>query len=122
MQIDYAREMAFIALDPNAEDPTQTLGVARAMTDPDNVVAEFAIILRPDAQGHGLGQLLLDKMIRYLKSRGTERVVAEVLRENTAMRELAQRNGFEVDRAASDSTSLRYVLELGGARPDPGTA
>ena len=63
-------------------------------------------------KGSGLGQRLLDKMVRYLQGHGTQRLVALVLRENTAMRKLATHSGFELDPAGSDNTSLRYVLEL----------
>jgi acetyltransferase len=115
VQIDYEREMAFVALEPQPDGTTRTLGVVRAIADPDNVEAEFAIILGADVQRRGLGQLLLDKMIRYLKDHGTQRVVAMVLRENRAMRALATRSGFKVDAALSDSTPLRYVLELRSA-------
>ncbi len=112
VQIDYEREMAFVALAPQADGRTRTLGVARAVTDPDNVEAEFAIILRGDAQGQGLGRLLLDKMIRYLAGRGTRRMSALVLRQNTTMRELAAGSGFQIDRAESDDDCLRFVLTL----------
>ena len=112
VQIDYEREMAFVALEPQPDGTPRTLGVVRAVADPDNVEAEFAIILGVEAQGQGLGRLLLDKMVRYLKGHGTQRLVAIVLRENKAMRELATRSGFQVDAAGSDNTTLRYVLEL----------
>ena len=42
---------------------------------PDNVEAEFAIIVRSDLKGRGLGQLLLGKMIGYLRAHGTQRMV-----------------------------------------------
>jgi len=114
-QIDYAREMAFIAVRRGGDGQEQTLGVVRATADPDNIEAEFAIVVRSDLKGHGLGHLLLDKMIRYLRSRGTRRVVGFVLHENLAMRDLAMSNGFVVDRAGSDADALRLVLPLGGA-------
>jgi acetyltransferase len=84
------------------------------VTDPDNVEAEFAIILRGDAKGQGLGRLLLDKMIRYWTGRGTRRMSAIVLRENSAMRELATGGGFKIDHAGSDIDCLRFVLPLDG--------
>ena len=115
VQIDYEREMAFVALEPQPDGSTRTLGVARAVTDPDNVEAEFAIILRGDAKGQGLGQLLLDKTIRFLAGRGTRRMAALVLPENGAMRELAVGRGFQIDAAGSDSDCLRYVLALDAA-------
>jgi acetyltransferase len=110
-QIDYAREMAFIAVGQGEAGP-ETLGVVRAVADPDNVEAEFAIIVRTDLKGMGLGHLLLDKMVRYCHAQGTQRLVALVLRENDPMLGLARELGFEVDRDASDSDALRLVLSL----------
>ena len=112
VQIDYAREMALVALVVRPDGTTDIIGVVRAVADPDNVEAEFAIIVRSDMKGQGLGHLLLGKMIGYLKASGTQRMVGEVLRENQAMRELARANGLHADAAALDDTSLRYVLAL----------
>ncbi|MGZ5236509.1 MAG: bifunctional acetate--CoA ligase family protein/GNAT family N-acetyltransferase [Caldimonas sp.] len=111
-QIDYAREMAFIAVRKGADGAEQTLGVVRSIADPDNVEAEFAIVVRSELKGEGLGHILLAKMIAYLRRQGTQRLVALVMRENRAMRELAVDQGFSVDADASDSDTLRLVLEL----------
>jgi acetyltransferase len=113
-QIDYAREMAFIAVRTLADGTAQTLGVARAVIDPDNVDAEFGIIVRSDLKARGLGQLLLRKTIAFLTGRGTERLVAVVLRENRAMRELALAHRFTIDTAASDAQVLCFALDLQG--------
>ncbi|WP_280156041.1 bifunctional acetate--CoA ligase family protein/GNAT family N-acetyltransferase [Piscinibacter sp. XHJ-5] len=112
VQIDYAREMAFVALLVDGDGTSDTVGVVRAIADPDNVEAEFAIIVRSDMKGQGIGHLLLDKMIRYLKASGTQRMVGEVLRENEAMRELARAHGLHADPTHSDGASVHYVLEL----------
>lgn len=114
-QIDYAREMAFIAVRTASGESPQTIGVVRAVADPDNVDAEFAILVRSDLKGRGLGQLLMRKMVDYLRARGTQRIVAEVQRENTAMQELARANGFTVDAQSSDAAIERFVLELRGS-------
>ena len=111
-QIDYSREMAFIAVRSGPDGTPETLGVVRAVADPDNVDAEFAVIVRSDLKGHGLGQLLLARMIGYLRGRGTRRMVGLVMRENATMRELALGAGFSVDAAGSDSDTVRLVLEL----------
>ncbi|MEO6745604.1 MAG: bifunctional acetate--CoA ligase family protein/GNAT family N-acetyltransferase [Caldimonas sp.] len=116
-QIDYAREMAFIAVEMLPSGAEQTLGVVRAVADPDNVEAEFAIIVRSDLKGEGLGHRLLAKMIGYLRSRGTQRLSAYVLRENVSMRELAASHAFVVDPARSDSDALCYTLDLTAAEP-----
>ena len=112
VQIDYAREMAFIAIETRSDGNGETVGVVRAVADPDNLEAEFAIIVRSDLKGQGLGHLLLNKMIRYLNGRGTQRVAGEVLRENRAMQDLFSSNGFHVDATQSASESVRYVLDL----------
>ena len=111
-QIDYSREMAFIAVRTDADGTQHTIGVVRAVTDPDNVVAEFAIVVRTDLKAQGLGALLMDKMIKYLKSRGTQRMVALVLPDNRAMLELASSAGMVLDKANSDSDALNLVLKL----------
>lgn len=112
VQIDYDREMAFVVLEAQPDGTQRTLGVVRAVADPDNVEAEFAIILAAEVQGQGLGQRLLDKMVGYLQGHGTQRLVALVLRENTGMRELATQAGFRLDTPGSDHEALRYVLDL----------
>jgi acetyltransferase len=108
-QIDYAREMAFIAEERGA-DGLRTLGVVRAVADPDNVEAEFGIIVSSDLKGHGLGQLLLAKLIAYLRSQGTQRLVAYVLHGNRGMLGLARTMGFTVD--SSDTDALHLTLPL----------
>ena len=117
VQIDYAREMAFIALAPGADGSLETLGVVRAVADPDNREAEFAVIVRSDLKGRGLGDLLMGKLVRYLRDHGTQRVVGDVLRENRPMRELASRMGFRADDSVHDDSALHYVLEL-QTKPD----
>ncbi len=112
VQIDYAREMAFIALDIASDGSAETLGVARAVCDPDNVEAEFAILVRTDVQGHRLGTTLFSKLIRYLQERGTNRIVGYVLRENQSMRHLVESLGFEVASLTKEPGAIYYVLEL----------
>jgi len=90
----------------------QTLGVVRAIADPDNIDAEFAIIVRSDLKGRGLGHLLLSKMIDYLAGRGTRRIVGYVLRENTGMHKLVRTHGFVLDESASDPDALHFVRVL----------
>jgi acetyltransferase len=94
-QVDYDREMAFIAVGTDASGQPETLGVARAIRDPDNTEAEFAIAVRSDLKGQGLGHLLLNRLIEYVRSQGTPRLVGLVLRENLTMLSLAQSVGFE---------------------------
>lgn len=93
-QIDYDREMAFIVALTDVSGRSHTLAVARAVADPDNETAEFAIAVRPDQKGKGLGRLMMARIIDYARSRGTTWMIGEALRENTAMISLAKSCGF----------------------------
>jgi acetyltransferase len=114
-QIDYEREMAFIATAPTPNGREETLGVVRAVADPDNQEAEFAITVRSDLKGGGLGELLMRKLIHHFQSRGTRRMVGEVLKENERMLELARELGFEVDPTHQELDTTRVGLALQGA-------
>lgn len=110
-QIDYEREMAFIATREGADHSEETLGVVRVVTDPDNVSAEFAILVRSDMKGHGLGDLLMRKIIAYCRQRGTGQIVGDILRENQAMRSLAAELGFEnIGTQGNDVVEVRLKL------------
>lgn len=95
-QIDYDREMAFIATRLDTEKHPETLGVVRAVADPDNIRAEFAIIVRSDIKGFGLGSILMEKLIRYGRERGVKELHGEVLEENRDMLSFAHKFGFTV--------------------------
>jgi Acyl-CoA synthetase (NDP forming) len=106
-QIDYDREMTFVAIDGHGG----LVGEVRAACDPDNREAEFAIQVRRDWQGRGLGRLLLERMIGYLAQRGTGRLVGVCLRENDAMAALARCLGFTIE-ADADRKAVRLSLDL----------
>ncbi len=117
VQIDYGREMAFVATvaEPGGEE--RTLGVARALADPDNVGAEFGIIVRPEMKGTGLGRILMDKLIRYQRAAGTQRMTATVLAENARMRQLGQALGFSERPTPDEPDTVELTLPLQPAAP-----
>ena len=110
-QIDYDREMAFIAVDDVAGKDAETLGVVRAIADPDGTRAEFAILVRSDLKGRGLGAFLLEKIIRYCRERGIEEITGDVLLANHRMLALARQLGFEVE-AGIEPALARVRLSL----------
>jgi acetyltransferase len=111
-QIDYDREMAFIATAPKPDGSgPETLGVVRTITDPGNETAEYAILVRSDLKGLGLGRKLLEKMVRYCRARGTSSIIGQVMRENTAMLDLISALGFE-SRMVPDEDLFEVVLRL----------
>ena len=112
-QIDYDREMAFIAINLNeGEDKGETIGEVRAYFDPDNTTAEFAIVVRTDLKLKGLGTILLDKMIRYCKMRGTKILMAYTLRDNKAMQALGKKLGFKIKSDPDDPETIILTLDI----------
>ncbi|MDB5824916.1 MAG: family N-acetyltransferase [Herminiimonas sp.] len=110
-QIDYDREMAFIATRKRADGESETLGVARAISDPDNERAEFAVVVRSDLKGRGLGPLLMKRLIDYSRSHGTGELVGEVLAYNSHMLRMMTRFGFDIKPIPGEGTmQLRLAL------------
>jgi acetyltransferase len=111
-QIDYDREMAFIAVSKNMNGSDETLGVVRAIADPDNEDAEFAIVVRSDLKAQGLGHALMVKLVDYFRCRGTRRMVGETLPNNHALLRLAREFNFQIQRdSASDTVVLTLDLQ-----------
>jgi len=113
VQIDYTREMAFIATIRGPDGQEQTIGVARALADPDNIGAEFGIIVRPEMKGTGLGRILMDKLIAYQRAAGTQHLTAVVLTENQRMRQLGKTLGFteQITPHITDTQELTLQLQ-----------
>ncbi|OIQ45473.1 MAG: protein acetyltransferase [Gammaproteobacteria bacterium MedPE] len=95
-QIDFDREMAFIASYRDENEKFHTLGVVRAITDAENQETEFAVVIRGDIQGQGLGKLLMLKMINYCKQRNTHIMTGLTLPQNAGMINLSRKLGFKV--------------------------
>ncbi|HEX7683528.1 MAG TPA: GNAT family N-acetyltransferase [Trinickia sp.] len=111
-QIDYDREMALIATTGDGGQ-ARTLGVVRTITDPDNESAEFAVAVRSDLKGKGLGRMLMERMVAYTRARGTRWIVGEVLRENGPMLGLVKACGFSMSPTA-DPAVVEVKMPLRG--------
>jgi len=95
-QIDYDREMAFVAV-RRSDEGDEILGVTRAISDPDNIDAEFAVLVRSDLKGLGLGRRLLEKLVSYTRDHGLQRLNGITMPNNQGMVALARKLGFTVD-------------------------
>lgn len=110
-QLDYDREMAFIATELDSRGEEVTLGVVHAQMDPDNDQAEFAIAIRSDLKSQGLGRILLGKMIEYCRANGTRHLMGCTMPQNRGMASLARSLGFQVRYdPAEEVTNMRLEL------------
>jgi acetyltransferase len=118
-QIDYDREMALLAIERGSDGVERSLGEVRTVVDSDNIAAEFALVVRSEIKGKGLGRLLLKSIIDYSRSRGTRELRGETMAGNVRMQHLAQELGFKLKAGADVRTvDLRLPLhDCGGPSP-----
>ena len=102
--------MAFIATYEREPGRFEILRVVRAVADPDNISAEFAVIVRSDMKGKGLGPILFRKLIDYCRSRGTKELVGEALADNQRVIGLVRRFGGAVARSEPGTVVFRFDL------------
>jgi acetyltransferase len=102
--------VVFIALD---ERSGEMLGLARLQDELDEITTQFAILVRSRLHGHGLGWLLMRRIIDYARDRGMRRVYGDILAENHGMLQMCRELGFYPQDIGSGIT--RMVLDLKGA-------
>jgi acetyltransferase len=111
-QIDYARAMAFVAL---SKDEQELLGVVRLAADPDYRSAEFAIIVRSDLKGQGIGWELMQQLIYYADAEGLADLHGNILAANTRMLQMCRDLGFEINADPEDQLLFRVTLKFPSA-------
>ncbi|WP_298425614.1 bifunctional acetate--CoA ligase family protein/GNAT family N-acetyltransferase [Rhodoblastus sp.] len=122
IQIDYARSFVSVAVDENTG---LMLGVVRLMLDADHELGEYAILLRSDLKGQGLGWKLMKYMIEFARAEGVKMVEGQVLSENEPMLSMNRALGFHVEDDPAEHGVKKVVLDLtqppteAEARPNP---
>lgn len=108
-QIDYARAMVFIAIDENTGE---MLGGVRIHSDANYEKGEYAVLVRSDLKGRGLGWVLMLQMLEYARTEGLKMVEGQVLRDNTTMLKMCTELGFRTEHDPDDPGVCRVVLDL----------
>ncbi len=107
-QVDYDRELALVALAPDADAPggASFAGIARYIRNADRSTAEFAVVVGDEWQRRGLGGALMRRLLAAAHERGIERFEGPILRENTGMLRFVQALGFTVSDDPDDYANL----------------
>jgi acetyltransferase len=108
-QLDYARAMAFAAISRESGD---LIGVVRLHSDANYETGEYAILLRSDIKGHGLGWKLMELIIEYARAEGLRRIDGQVLAQNVAMLKMCRELGFAVATDKRDRDVVDVSLAL----------
>ncbi len=111
-QIDYDREMALILTKPGVPGEAEIFGVVRLSADPDNEQAEYAILVRHDVAGHGLGHKMMERITDYARKRGIGEVWGDVLRENKRMLAICDDLGFERETVDGEPSIVKVRLKF----------
>ena len=111
IDLDYAQAMAFVAIDEASKEP---LGVVRLHADAIHESGEYAILLRSDLKGRGLGWALMQLIIEYARSEGLKRISGQILQENTVMLKMCRELGFEITTDPQDRGLRDVTLALEG--------
>jgi acetyltransferase len=107
--VDYAREMAFIAV---REETGETAGVARLVrNDSDGATAEFAVLVDAAAKGRGLATRLMRAILDWGKTQGVTRINGQILADNAPMLGFIRQLGFTVARIAEEPDIVEATLE-----------
>ncbi|WP_304165069.1 bifunctional acetate--CoA ligase family protein/GNAT family N-acetyltransferase [Phenylobacterium aquaticum] len=106
-QIDYDRELALVAETAKGE----VVGVGRLAGDPEGATAEFALMVRTDHHGHGLGHALMTQLIEQARAKGLKSLWGDVARDNPRMLQLADALGFS-RHTAEDPARVKVELAL----------
>jgi acetyltransferase len=106
--VDYAREMAIIAV---REETGETVGVARLVrNDTDGASAEFAVAVEPSAKGLGLASALMRAIIGWGKEQGVVEIDGQILADNAPMLSFIKRLGFTIERIPGETDVLEAKL------------
>ena len=113
-QLDYDRDIAFVVLDKTSG---ALAGVGRLSCDPDREKGEYALLVRTDLQGRGIGWQLLQQLIDYAKAQNIGRIEGVVLEENTGMQNMCREFGFSIARHLDEPGLLLVELDLSRETP-----
>jgi acetyltransferase len=109
-QLDYDRELGLLA-----ECDGVALGVAHFFADPDKLRAEYAVAVRSDWHGRGVGFALMTRLLSIAQRRGIGEIAGEVLRENESMLQMCRELGFGITPNPNDPSIMLVSKRLATA-------
>lgn len=102
---DYDRDIALVAEHENA---IHAVGRLKKIDATD---AELAVLITDEYQGHGLGTELSRRLLDIARAEKMERVIAEILPENTHMQRVCRELGFRMEQLP-DHGEVHAVYEI----------
>lgn len=110
-QIDYDREMAFVATTQENGRETQ-IGVCRYAANPDRESCEFAVVVADAWQHRGVARRLMELLIDTARKRGFVRMDGVFLASNERMLHFVEKLGFALHTDPDDPAIKQGSLDL----------
>lgn len=107
--IDYEREMAFVA-ELRQGTTRRIIGVSRIIMESDFGAGEFAVLVHDDYQNKSLGYKLIDMLIGVAEERRLRIIYGVVLSDNYRMLTICRKSGFTIEPATDGLTRVQLVL------------
>lgn len=109
--IDYARQIALLALRKNDAGEEEIVGIGRLIMENESNQAEFALLVSDSFQGQGLGKKLLRRLVEIAREERVDRVIGYILSDNRAMLSVCTSLGFHHNYRLGDEL-VHSVIEL----------
>ncbi|HXY74309.1 MAG TPA: GNAT family N-acetyltransferase, partial [Dehalococcoidales bacterium] len=108
--IDYDREMAFVAETVDRDGKRKIVGVARLILTGDNEQGEYAVVNADGWQHVGLGLKLSDKIVGFAREKSVKNIYAITLSDNIRMINLGKKLGFNLKSRPDGEVELSLDL------------
>ncbi|KAJ3122103.1 hypothetical protein HK098_003125 [Nowakowskiella sp. JEL0407] len=105
--VDGHDRVAFVVL-----HESHIVAVARYDVTPSTKHAEYAIVIRDTYQGHGLGRILMTRLLLHAKENGVKRMFGEIRRENNRMEKLVLHLAKEMGLRCSVEREVGDVVDV----------
>ncbi len=102
LHLDYATEMALVAVIQTGTEPEEIIGIARYVSPPNQRVCEFSLSVSDSHTTHGIGTHLMIDLIAHAKENGLQEMVGYVLSNNPKMLHLVSELGFKTSKINDD--------------------
>ncbi len=111
-QIDYDREMAFVAVQRETGRHDRIFGVARLIRELGGDSGEFAVVVGPAMKGRGVARQLMERILEWGRGQGLRHAAGQVLADNRPMLAFMQALGFAIHRVPEDDSVVEARKDL----------
>lgn len=112
LELDYQKEMAFIAITKNIGGDEEIIGIARYISDASENTCEFSISVSDQYTTYGVGMNLMKQLINHARRNDLKKMIGYILTSNTKMLIMTRELGFEVNSSMNESEFKIATLNL----------